>query len=537
MSPRSVSRYQRRILAWGAALACLLFVVGAPIYLDNVESDLTERVSAELGAAGFDGVTVSFSGQTGSIRCRAPLGDPRAALDVAYGVRGVRSIEDLPDECRVLTAAPDTGDDTGVPDDSGDVVEPDDTEAAATTTTLPDEVASTTTTVAEPDFDSVLDVLGGNPQFSLLRQLVQDAGLTAELSAGGPMTLFAPTDAAFDALPADTVAQLRSDPDTLDRVLRHHVVGERLLAAELTDGPLTTAAGDQITVDVSAPSPRVDGASIVEPDVLAANGVVHAIDELLLPDDVDLTTPDPFAPVSATFGDGRYLLEGIVRSEVERTILVSAASEAVGTGETVDELTVDPDRGIGEDVAQRLASLVAALPVHLVSGTAGFDGDMLVVEGAYVDDAGRGAIEEIAAAVEAEISLTQSQPVSAEDTAAALEDELNALVAERPILFEPSSAILDDSAQPILDEVARRAEGVTGLTIVVVGHTDSDGDPSANLDLSRQRAVVVLQELAGRGLDPGSLESEGFGSERPILVDGVEDKDASRRVEFRVEVA
>ena len=41
----------------------------------------------------------------------------------------------------------------------------------------------------------------------------------------------------------------------------------------------------------------------------------------------------------------------------------------------------------------------------------------------------------------------------------------------------------------------------------------------------------------GRGLDPGSLESEGFGSERPILVDGVEDKDASRRVEFRVEVA
>lgn len=525
MSPRSVSRYQRRILAWGAALACLLYVIGAPIYLDRVESDLTDRVSTELEAAGFEGVSVSFSGQTGSIRCQSPLREPRTALDVAYSVRGVRSIEDLPDECRVLTVLPDDADEQASSD----------TEVATTTTTT--DAPSTTTTEPGPDFESVLAVLGGNPQFSLLHQLVQDADLTMELSVGGPMTLFAPTDAAFDVLPADAVAQLRSDPVMLDRVLRHHVVAARLLAEQLVDGPLTTAAGDDITIVLVGGAPRVDGATIVEPDVLAANGVVHAIDALLLPDDVDLSGPDQFAPVSATFVDGRYLLEGVVRSEVERTILVSAASGASEVADTVDELTVDPDLGIDEEVAQDLASLVAAVPVHLVSGTASYDGEMLVLEGAYVDDAGRAAIADIADAVGAEISLTQSQPPSEGDDAAALEAELNAYVAENPILFQPSSSLLDETAEPILDELARRAQGATGVTIVVEGHTDSDGDASANLVLSEQRAVVVRQELVERGLDPASLEAEGFGSEEPILVDGVEDKDASRRVEFRVEVA
>jgi len=320
-------------------------------------------------------------------------------------------------------------------------------------------------------------------------------------------------------------------------VLRHHVVAVRLLAAELVDGPLTTAAGDDVVVDVGGASPRVDGATIVEPDVLAANGVVHAIDELLLPDDVDLSAPGEMAPVDATFDGTGYLLQGVVRSEVERTILIVAAVGAVGEGAVVDELTRDPDVGLGEETAAALASLVTAVPVHLAEGRAGFDGDMLSVEGTYVDEAGREAITEIAAEVDAETALTAAEPPPPADDPAVVEADLNAIVAADPILFQPSSAVLDESAGAILDRLAERLASSVGLVVTVEGHTDSDGAPQANLTLSQQRAAAVRDELVARGIDAATLLAEGFGSTRPVLVDGVEDKDASRRVEFRVAAA
>lgn len=522
---RHATRYQRRILAWGAGLACLLYVVGAPIYLDRVESDLADRVAAELDAAGIAGATVSFSGQTGSIACVEPIGDPRGAIDLAYGVRGVRAMNDLPDTCRVLITPGDDGGDAPV-----------ETVPPPTTTFVTDTAASTTTTSIVADFGTVLSVLEGNPQFSLLDQLVRDAGLVDALTGADPVTLFAPTNAAFDALSADAVAQLRSNPELISRVIGHHLVQGRLLQADLTTGPLATAAGDELDIDAEGEAPLVHGAAIVEPDVLAANGVVHAIDALLLPDGVDLDAPDQLAPMTATYtGDG-YLLQGVVRSEVERTILVVAATAVVGAAGVTDELTVDPDRGLDEPTAQNLATLLTAVAGSLTTGAASFDGEILSVTGVYTDEAGSTAVQEVAAAIGADVTLTE-RPNATEGEAASLETELNAFVATNPILFEPSSSALAESAFPILDDIARRVGEFVGVAITVEGHTDSDGGAQANLVLSQLRAVAVEQALVERGLDPDAVTAEGFGSDRPIVVDGVEDKAASRRVEFRVVVA
>lgn len=534
---RPVSRYQRRILAWGGGVACLLYVVGAPIYLDQVERDLTDRVSAELTAAGFDGVTVSFAGQTGTIDCSEPIGDPRAALDLAYTVRGVRAINDLPDSCRVLGASGSDGPIVTDPAEGADAAEaaittsdPDSSSTTATTTTT----TATTGTVA--DFATVLEVLGGNPQFSLLHQLVQDSELSATLTGSDHVTLFAPTNAAFDALSADAVAQLRSDRALLDRVLGHHLVAGWLLAGDLATGSLLSVAGDELVIDAEGDAPLIGGASIVEPDVLAANGVVHAVDALLLPADVDLTAPERLAAMTATYAGGRYLLEGVVRSEVERAVIVAAAAAAVGADAVTDQLTVDPDLGLGEPTAQALATLVSVVATNLVEGTAGFDGESLAVSGTYADTAASATVEQAAASVGAESTLTE-RPVASEADAETLEAELNSFVAANPILFEPNASVLDDSALPILDEVAGRLQAVTGVTITVEGHTDSDGDAEENLILSQVRAVTVQAALVERGVDPESITAEGFGSARPVLVDGVEDKDASRRVEFRVAVS
>lgn len=525
---RAASRYQRRILGLGIVVACVGFVLSARIYLDRIEADLTERVTDALVAAGFDGFTVSFSGQTGSITCTEPLSDPQLAVDTAYAVRGVHAVDALPEGCRVLTQAADSGADAT--DDAAAATVPAATRADGATV---DAAASTTSTIAA-DFQTVAAIVDGSPQFSLLAQLVVAADLHDELATDGPFTLFAPTDAAFDALPADAVAQLWSDPAVLQRVLRHHLVDGRLLTDDLATGPLPSAAGDTLDV-VAGDEPTIDGALIIDADVVAANGVVHAVDRLLLPDDVDLSSPVPLESTVATFGDGGFVLEGVVRSEVERAVLVDAATSVVAPELVTDQLTTDPDLGLDEPTAQALASLIAVLPGNLIDGTAGFDGSMLFLKGTYLDDEGRAAVDAVAAAVDVEAAL-EPRPEATEGDANRLEAELNAFVVEHPIQFAPSASSLDESAAPILDEIARRAAQFGGVTIAVEGHTDSDGDEIENLALSQRRADAVRDALIARGLDGTSITAQGFGSTQPVLVDGTEDKDASRRVEFRVEV-
>ena len=87
----------------------------------------------------------------------------------------------------------------------------------------------------------------------------------------------------------------------------------------------------------------------------------------------------------------------------------------------------------------------------------------------------------------------------------------------------------------IIDALAAQLVEFDGLAIVVEGHTDSDGAPATNQTLSEQRAGAVAQALIARGVAPTTVTSEGFGSERPIMgASGIEDKTASRRVEFRI---
>ena len=113
-SAHPASRYRRRILSLGALATGALYVVGAPIFTDRIESDLESRVPVELAELGFRGVTAEFSGQDGTLTCELPLDDPEAARAAAFDVRGVRTV-DLERSCRVLTAA-----DTPEPDETAD---------------------------------------------------------------------------------------------------------------------------------------------------------------------------------------------------------------------------------------------------------------------------------------------------------------------------------------------------------------------------------------------------------------------------------
>ena len=135
---------------------------------------------------------------------------------------------------------------------------------------------------------SMKDIVGvaieaGN--FKTLVAAVQAAGLVEVLQGTGPFTVFAPTDAAFEKLPAGTVEALLADPEALRSVLTYHVVAGRIPAEILRAGSVTPTSvqGQKLTVRVENGSVRVDGAKVIAPDVRASNGVIHVIDTVILP--------------------------------------------------------------------------------------------------------------------------------------------------------------------------------------------------------------------------------------------------------------
>jgi uncharacterized surface protein with fasciclin (FAS1) repeats len=115
---------------------------------------------------------------------------------------------------------------------------------------------------------------------------VKAAGLVEALSGPGPLTVFAPTNTAFEKLPAGTVdGLLKPEKKTqLQAVLKHHVVAGSYKAADLKDGMmLTTLNGDKLTVTVKNGKVMVDGATVTTADVIDSNGVSHIIDTVLVP--------------------------------------------------------------------------------------------------------------------------------------------------------------------------------------------------------------------------------------------------------------
>ena len=121
--------------------------------------------------------------------------------------------------------------------------------------------------------------------FSTLLTAVKAAGLVETLQGKGPFTVFAPTDAAFAALPAGTLEGLLADKDALKRVLLYHVVSGSVASDEVVKlTSATSVEGSPIAIAVKDGTVYLnDSAKVVTPDVMASNGVIHVIDQVILP--------------------------------------------------------------------------------------------------------------------------------------------------------------------------------------------------------------------------------------------------------------
>jgi uncharacterized surface protein with fasciclin (FAS1) repeats len=131
---------------------------------------------------------------------------------------------------------------------------------------------------------SVVEVIVNSPDHNTLEAAVIAADLAGTLSGDGPFTVFAPTDAAFDLLPAGTVAALLADIPTLTSILTYHVVGAEAFAAELSNGQrITTVNGGSVRVTINDDGVFIDDAQVTITDIEAENGVVHVINAVLMP--------------------------------------------------------------------------------------------------------------------------------------------------------------------------------------------------------------------------------------------------------------
>lgn len=133
---------------------------------------------------------------------------------------------------------------------------------------------------------NIVEVASGNESFSTLVAAVGAAGLADTLSGPGPFTVFAPTNDAFAALPAGTVENLLKpeNKDQLISILTYHVVPGIYPASALAGqrGALNTVQGKQLHVN-GTNGVMVNKSNVIIPDVAASNGVIHAIDSVLLP--------------------------------------------------------------------------------------------------------------------------------------------------------------------------------------------------------------------------------------------------------------
>ena len=151
------------------------------------------------------------------------------------------------------------------------------------------EAAATEETVAT-EVGDIVAVASATEGFSTLVAALTAGGLVETLQGAGPFTVFAPTDAAFAALPEGLLEKLLlpENKAVLVSILTYHVVPGMVMAADIKAGDVATVEGSNVTLDTMS-GVKVNDATVTTADVAASNGVIHVIDAVIVPPTVDLS--------------------------------------------------------------------------------------------------------------------------------------------------------------------------------------------------------------------------------------------------------
>ena len=162
---------------------------------------------------------------------------------------------------------------------------------------------------------NIVEIAQSDPNLSTLVSAIVAADLTDVLSTGGPFTVFAPTNAAFAKLDPAVLNNIIGNPTLLTALLQYHVVSGEVNSYDLTNGPVgTLLSGQSINVDVSGGMVTLNGSSkVTAADIDASNGVIHVIDEVLLPADFAAQT---IVQIAASNPDFSILVKALLKPEL-----------------------------------------------------------------------------------------------------------------------------------------------------------------------------------------------------------------------------
>jgi len=301
----------------------------------------------------------------------ALLGDPQGALTdiLLYHVLGAQVLStDLVDGQTAMTL---NGDELTV-SITNDGVFINNAQVTVADITTDNGVVHVIDAVLIPPTTTVVDVIVNSPDHNTLETAVLAAGLETALSGDGPFTVFAPTDDAFGALPAELLNALLNDPQgLLTNVLLYHVLAAEVLSTDLMDGmTATTLLGADITVSINNDGVFINDAQVTVADIQTDNGVVHVIDAVLIPPPPSVVEIIASSPVhnileTAVLAAG---LETALSGEGPFTVFAPTdfAFAALPDG-TIDALLADP-QGILTDILLYHVAGANALSTDLSDG-------------------------------------------------------------------------------------------------------------------------------------------------------------------------
>ena len=170
----------------------------------------------------------------------------------------------------------------------------------------------------------LVEVIREAGNFTSLLQALEATNLTDTLATEGPFTVFAPTDEAFAALPPGTLEDLFANPEALRNVLSYHVVEGAMAAADLANmAAVSTLQGAAADISVAGETVMIGGATVLNADIEAANGVVHTIDTVLIPP-VAMMEAEPAMSDTPTTPEGAMMAEGVVTGVCAENYVVQA---------------------------------------------------------------------------------------------------------------------------------------------------------------------------------------------------------------------
>lgn len=487
-----------------------LFIAGAPLFLSSVEQDLESRTLQRASAVEPLVNGVRFSGQDGTVFCSSPVEFPAQLVEDLSNVRGVHSIT-ADRTCRVLRAP--------TVDGSSTVSNPTTTSISLDpTSTIESPSIETTTTESLPvdDDELLISVLESDPELTTMSRLLLAAGFDSRLA--GISVVLAPVDGAFDTLGADLLAEIESDASSTIALVDIHML-------ESPNSNRVSIANGVTTVDGYA--------QVIE--VLEVGGrEIWLIDTVLQADGTGVL---PLLQVEIS---NRVIeISGSSVSAEALAIITDLADNADLTVEQMFRSVIDDDAAdpVADVISLRaIERVISAMLNTLEAGVLNISEAGTNLTGTYLDETRAASMEAVARSVGAQVLLAPPAPISTSEVDT-LNDVISELLAGSPVNFVSGRAEFVWGSDGVLADIAKLIIEAPGVEVTVRGHTDSDGVQASNLQLSSDRAGAVAEALIDQGVDRAVIRSEGVGSAEPIMIEGVEDKVLSRRVEILVSLS